>query len=245
MSPHAPGLGVQLAYEERGAGPAVLLVHGIGSTRDDWAPLAADLEPEARVISYDRRGYGESEAPEPYQRTTVAEQAEDAATLLEGLGAAPAVVCGSDLGALVCLDLIRRHRDLVRAAVLIDPALYQVSAEATEGLSAERLALEDALRDGGPERAVTAWLTAHGAPPERIDRVRGSASAFFADFSGLASWAVSRGELRALGAPVALLSSPSAAPYSRQTALAVGRLTGLEVGDAGGAAGAVRAFLAL
>ncbi|MDX6698452.1 MAG: hypothetical protein QOE65_1849, partial [Solirubrobacteraceae bacterium] len=119
-SVHVPG--AELAVAESGSGPPVLLVHGIGDRGEGWSDVAGGL-PAARVITYDRRGYGGSSAPEPYERTTVAEQAEDAAALLAALGAVPAVVCGRDLGALVALDLATRHRDAVRAIVVVDPPL--------------------------------------------------------------------------------------------------------------------------
>src|SRR3954447_2853131 len=104
------GLGVELAVVVRGSGPAVVLVHGMADDASGWAAVAEPLASQARVIAYDRRGYGESEAPEPYVQTTVAEQTEDAACLIAALDAAPAVVCGRDLGALVGLDLAKRHR---------------------------------------------------------------------------------------------------------------------------------------
>ncbi|HVE69114.1 MAG TPA: alpha/beta fold hydrolase, partial [Solirubrobacteraceae bacterium] len=163
---HVPG--AELAVVERGAGEPVLLVHGMADRAAGWAPVVAALTGDgrapagsgrARVIAYDRRGYGASTAPEPYERTTVAEQSEDAAALLAALGARPAAVCGRDLGALVALDLARRHRDRVAGLVVVDPPLYAFSAAATEVLGAERLALEEALRDGGPAAAVRAWLT--------------------------------------------------------------------------------------
>ena len=104
------GAGVELAYQERGSGPAVILVHGIGdSAAGDGRRSRTLLEPDARVVTYDRRGYGGSGAPEPYEATTVQEQTEDAAALITAVGGAPATVCGCDFGALVCLDLARRH----------------------------------------------------------------------------------------------------------------------------------------
>lgn len=207
MSPTVEGAGVALAYAERGEGPAVLLIHGIASDADGLAPLAEALAPQARVIAYDRRGYGASGAPEPYAATTVAEQAQDAAALLAALGAAPAVVAGDGFGALIALDLVKRHRDLVRAAVLADPPLFAFVPEATAALSAQRALLEQALRAGGPELAVQAWLG------ERVDaaalaRARSAHRAFFADVAGLASWPVTRGELRALDVPAVVLTRP-------------------------------------
>jgi pimeloyl-ACP methyl ester carboxylesterase len=224
MSPIVEGLGVGLAYEERGEGPAVLLVHGLASGREEWAPVAAAVGARARVIAYDRRGYGGSTAPEPYERTTVEEQAEDAAALLRGLDAAPAVVCGRDLGAVVALDLAKRYRELVTAVVLVDPALYQLAPEATEALGHEREVLEAALRGGGPVAAVEAWLAARGAPAERVRRAREHPAAFFADFAGLASWPILRRELRALDVPAAVLVSADAPAHARAAARALAEL---------------------
>src|SRR4051794_31959975 len=80
MASTAEGAGVELAYDIEGSGPPVLLVHDIASDR-----LGVPVVPGARAIRYDRRGYGESGAPEPYVGTTVMEQAEDAAALLRAL----------------------------------------------------------------------------------------------------------------------------------------------------------------
>ncbi|HZX41608.1 MAG TPA: alpha/beta fold hydrolase, partial [Myxococcaceae bacterium] len=41
-----------------GKGPAVVLLHGFGDTGDMWAPLAADLVRDHRVVVPDLRGMG-------------------------------------------------------------------------------------------------------------------------------------------------------------------------------------------
>jgi pimeloyl-ACP methyl ester carboxylesterase len=242
------GAGVALAYAEHGSGPAVLLVHGMADRAVGWEEAEAALGPEVRAIAYDRRGYGDSGAPEPYERTTVEEQAEDAAALLRAVDAAPAVVCGRDLGALVCLDLCKRHPALVRAAVVLDAPVLQFSALAAETMAAERAALEQALRDGGPQRGVDAWLDARGEPPEsrRRERARADHAAFFADYGGLASWPVTRGELRALAMPLAVLTSPHAPGPVREAADAVAGLAASATREeADDPVPAIRAVLAL
>ena len=191
--------GATLHYVERGDGAATVLVHGMASTHAAWESVEA-----GRTIAYDRRGYGESSAPEPYSRTTVNEQAEDLAALVETLDAAPALLVGDDFGALVVLDVLLRHRALARAAVLVDAPLHQFSHEATEALSAERLALEQALRDGGPEHAVAQWL-GDGTDPARVERARRDARAFFADYGGLATLPITRGDLRGLDLPIGVV----------------------------------------
>lgn len=202
------GAGVELAYAARGEGPPVLVIHGIASDAAAWEPFAHALADRARVLVYDRRGYGASGRPEVYTGTTVEEQAQDAAAALVALTTSPAVVVGDGFGALVALDVVKRHRALVRAAVLSDPPLFAFVPEATERLAAERVTLEEALRDGGPEEAVAAWLRDRGAPADTIARARRAHNAFFADYAGLTSWAVTRGELRALDAPAVVLTGP-------------------------------------
>jgi pimeloyl-ACP methyl ester carboxylesterase len=212
MAPSVEGAGVALNVVERGSGPAVLLVHGIASDAQALAPVAEALSAQARVIAYDRRGYGDSGAPEPYHGTTVEEQAEDAAALLRALDAGPALVCGDGFGALVALDLAKRHRPLVAGIVLSNPPLFMFVPEATEQLSAQEGELEEAVRTGGPEAGVEAWLGGR-VPPDALARAKAAHRAFFADYAGLASWPAGRRELRALDVPAVVLTGPWSPPH--------------------------------
>ena len=100
--------GVALAVEESGSGEAIVFVHGTATDRRVWRETLDALPPgERRTIVYDRRAYGDSGAPEPYGGTTVGEQADDLAELIESLGAAPALLVGHELGGLAALDLAR------------------------------------------------------------------------------------------------------------------------------------------
>ena len=130
--PAATVNGVGLHYDERGAGEAILCVHGGGSTALLWDDAAARLARLGRVIAYDRRGCTRSERPEPYERTTVDEQAADAAALLEALGAAPAVVIGRSYGGAVALELALSRPGDVRALVLLEADAFGVSPAALE-----------------------------------------------------------------------------------------------------------------
>lgn len=205
------GAGVELAYEERGEGPAVLVVHGMAGPSPILRQVPPALGSAARMISYDRRGYGASQAPEPYERTTVQEQAEDAAALLAALGAGPAVLCGADFGALVCLDLALRHPRLVSGSVLLGPPLLWLVPQGSEELAAEREVLEAALRDGGRAEAVAAWL-GPAADPARLEQAAGCAAAFFADWAGLSTWPATRRELRGIETSLVVLDGEREAP---------------------------------
>jgi pimeloyl-ACP methyl ester carboxylesterase len=77
--PDAHVNGIRLYYEEYGEGAPILCIHGGGSSALMWAEAFEELARLGRVIAYDRRGCTRSERPEPYERTSVAEQADDAA----------------------------------------------------------------------------------------------------------------------------------------------------------------------
>lgn len=140
--PEAQVRGVRLFYEERGSGAPILCIHGGGSSAVLWEDAAERLAGCGRVIIYDRRGCGRSERPAGYDRTTVAEQADDAADLVDALGASPAVVIARSYGGAVALDLALRHGDHVRALALLEPdalGLSPAGLEWTRGLRARLL----------------------------------------------------------------------------------------------------------
>jgi pimeloyl-ACP methyl ester carboxylesterase len=122
--------GRQLHVQEQGVGDPILLIHGTATSTEIWAGSVAALADLGRVISYDRRGNGLSERPVPFESVSVASQADDAAALLEALDAVPAIVIGRGYGGAVTVDLALRFPDLVRALVLLEPALYALSIEA-------------------------------------------------------------------------------------------------------------------
>jgi pimeloyl-ACP methyl ester carboxylesterase len=238
MTEFVEGAGVALAAEAQGSGASVLLVHDLAADGRVWEPLALALDDGVRTLVYDRRGYGASGAPEPYERTTVQEQAEDARAVLASFDATDPLAVGDGFGALVVLDLLVRLPGLLRGAVLVEPPACQFSDAATAVLSQQRALLEAALRDGGPAAAVEAWR------PGADDAVRAAHRAFFADFGGLASWPVTRRELRAITVPVALVTHSATPPHLVEAADALAALIpGARRTTDGDALAALRALL--
>ena len=223
--------GVELAVEERGSGPAVVLVHGTATARTVWRETVTALGDGVRAIAYDRRAYGDSGAPEPYGGTTVGEQADDLAELLESLGAAPAVVCGHELGALACLDLMLRDPRLVHGAVLIEPSMLWLSPAGTDAVSMLREVVEKAALDRGPGGAVEAYIEAvdgHAAlallGEDRLQAARSTPRAFAADLGAPATWPAGRRELARISARTIVLTGERSAPVRREAARALARM---------------------
>jgi 3-oxoadipate enol-lactonase len=107
---------VRLHWEDTGGGgPPVLLIMGLGMNATGWWRTIPALS-EFRVLSFDNRGVGRSErVPGPY---TVAEMADDAASVLDEAGLKAAHVYGISLGGMIAQELALRHPERVGALVL-------------------------------------------------------------------------------------------------------------------------------
>jgi pimeloyl-ACP methyl ester carboxylesterase len=108
---------VDLWVEEQGAGPAVLCISGLGYSNWCWRETVAALKDRYRVISFDNRGAGRSDAPDG--EYSIAQFADDAAGVLVNLNAAPAHVIGHSMGGYIAVTLAVQHPSLVRSLVLI------------------------------------------------------------------------------------------------------------------------------
>ena len=96
--------GTELYYERRGAGPPLLLIHGLGANTEHWSePFLAALERDFELVVYDHRGCGRS-APLQGALTT-ASLAVDALALLDELGIERAHVFGISMGGMVAQEL--------------------------------------------------------------------------------------------------------------------------------------------
>jgi pimeloyl-ACP methyl ester carboxylesterase len=223
--------GVPLAVDDRGTGDAIVLVHGAAAARTVWDEVVAALGDDVRTVVYDRRAYGDSGAPEPYTGTTVGEQADDLEAVVSQLGAVPAVFLGHALGAMVVLDVMLRFPKQVKAAVLIDPPVLWLSPRGPEAVGDMRDAIERGARDGGSRVAVEAYLEHVGGPDaldlygaKRAEAARGHALAFAADLAAGPSWSASRRELRAVRAPVSLVTGRRSPPVWQEATRALADL---------------------
>ena len=106
----------RIAWERRGAGEPLLLIHGLGYARWGWEPVLPGLAERFDVILFDNRGIGESDSPAgPY---TVAELAADAAHVLDEAGIERAHVVGTSLGGMVAQELALARPERVGGLVL-------------------------------------------------------------------------------------------------------------------------------
>jgi len=220
--------GVEIAWSERGEGPPALLIHETAATGEVWEPVAEALSERSRAITYDRRGWGASSAPDEYRRTTVEEQSEDAAALIQAVVDSPAVACGAGIGAVLALDLLLRRADLVSAAVLIEPPLLQLLPAATEALSDDRHRIEIAAGAGDDviELYLSGALPALGPGIDRIpdpmaEAARKRPASVLAELGIVAGWRMPLSRLASAPGPSAMVTSESTPPLLREASAAL------------------------
>jgi pimeloyl-ACP methyl ester carboxylesterase len=106
-----------LHHVRRGAGPPLLLIHGLGAGWRSWTPVLEDLAREREVIAVDLPGFGES--PPLPGKVTVAGLADAVEACMSELGLDGASTAGQSMGGRIVLELARRG--VGGGAVALDP----------------------------------------------------------------------------------------------------------------------------
>jgi pimeloyl-ACP methyl ester carboxylesterase len=109
-----------LAFTRCGAGPALVLLHGLGSSKQAWAPVIPALAEHFDVLAIDLPGFGESPALPIGEQSLPATLAAGVAELLRSLGIAEAHIAGNSLGGWVALELAAMYP--VASLTLLSPA---------------------------------------------------------------------------------------------------------------------------
>jgi pimeloyl-ACP methyl ester carboxylesterase len=108
---------VELWVDQRGEGPDVLLIAGLGDPAEAWQPQLDGLAHHYRLTAFDNRGAARTPlSDEPLSATTMA---DDAAALLRALDIPSAHVAGFSMGSAIAQELALRHPQLVHSLVLV------------------------------------------------------------------------------------------------------------------------------
>jgi pimeloyl-ACP methyl ester carboxylesterase len=112
--------GVNIYYEERGRGPAVLLSHGYSASARMWKGQMEALSDRYHLIAWDMRGHDRSDSPDDPALYSHEATVTDMAAILEACGAQRAVIGGLSLGGFMSLAFNRVHPERVAALMLFD-----------------------------------------------------------------------------------------------------------------------------
>jgi pimeloyl-ACP methyl ester carboxylesterase len=169
------------------------------------------------VVTYDRRGYSRSPRPANWTITSLSEQSDDAAAVLRRLDLAPAVTVGHSSGASIVCDLVARHADSLRHAVMYEPPLLAVIPEGEKVLGGMRALIDQAMTDGGPRRAMEVFMRCNAGDtafehwqatvdPALRERIMANASVFFeTELPPFARFTPNCPAMRAAGVPLTVV----------------------------------------
>lgn len=123
--------GIELAYERRGKGTSLMLIHGYPLDHSIWNEVAAQLENDFDLILPDLRGFGESTTIEsPY---SISDIANDLAALLDSLGVEQTALAGHSMGGYVALAFAKAFPQRVSGLALVSSQAAADTPERKEG----------------------------------------------------------------------------------------------------------------
>ena len=187
--------GLRVAFERRGAGPALVLLHGWPVDSREWRRQLDGLSDEFTVVAWDAPGAGRSS--DPPETFGLADWADCLAGFIAALGLGRPHVAGLSWGGGLALELYRRHRAIPRTLIL-------VSAGTGWGFLPPEVVekrLKTYLRNSelAPHQWVPAWvrtLLTEGASADMVDELTSILSQFHPAAMRVAMRAFAEADLR-------------------------------------------------
>lgn len=134
--------GIDVGYDDVGAGLPVLFAHAFPLNRTMWAPQVSALVERCRCVAMDFRGFGDSAPQGPH---TMAQYADDLAALLDHLRIEQVVFVGCSMGGYAAFAFWQRHAARIRGLVLADT---RAGADTSEGRTRRESLIELARSEG-------------------------------------------------------------------------------------------------
>lgn len=202
--------GTSVAFEQMGSGPPVILVDAAAGFRGfgPMCELARLLAPDFRVITYDRRGRGESADTEPY---AVDREIEDISALIEAADVPEVFLHGYSSGAVLAMLAAARGLPVARLTALEPP--IELDRDPTQPDPLE-LDLADLVSAGRRGDAVEHFHRSIGVPAEYLVEMRDAP--YWPALEGLAhtlaydatiARSMSRAILASIASPILIINS--------------------------------------
>ncbi len=159
--------GTKIAYDKKGEGPALILVLGALNSRKSGAKLAKLLAPRFTVISYDRRGRGDSTDTAPYSPQC---EVEDIAALIDSVGG-PVYLYGHSSGAALALEAVLKLPKIIGKLAVYE-ASYAIHEDAQKAADEYYQTLKKLLAAGRKDDAVALFVRSVGVSDKQIQAMK-------------------------------------------------------------------------
>ena len=206
--------GVHLYFERHGErGEPLVLVHGYTGDVSDWRYQVPEFAPDYRLLVFDLRGHGRSEAPTDRGSYTVEQMADDAEALVAEVGFERYHLLGHSMGGAIAQEIALRRTERLLSLTLEDTS-YRFGLSRNEQVrqwseARHRLAEEEGMRAVADMPAVVApppHKTAERQAEERQRLAGMSVDAFIGAWvHALERWHGSESRLASLAVPTLVI----------------------------------------
>ena len=162
MQIKANGIGINYRIDGKEGAPWLVFSNSLATDLTMWDQQAADFGSSFRVLRYDQRGHGKTEAPPG--RYSFDMLIADALALMDALKIEKANICGLSMGGATALGLAQRHPDRMEGVIVCDSGCASTPQSAQQW--EERIAV---AQKGGMEPLVESTAT-RWFPPDVIAR---------------------------------------------------------------------------
>ncbi len=164
--------GVQLYYEETGAGDPILFVHEYAGDYRSWEPQVRYFAKRYRCITYNARGFPPSDVPGDVAAYSQDIATDDIAGVLRGLDIAAAHIVGLSMGAFAGLHFGLRYPDMARSLVLAGGG-YGALGDNHAQLQQEAQAAADKIEREGMAAMAESYAVGPSRMPHKLKDPRG------------------------------------------------------------------------
>ncbi len=146
--------GIEICYDDLGTGTLpVIFIHGFPFNKSSWQPQLQGLQQQFRVIAYDVRGFGQSQAGD--EKLTVTLMANDLIKLMESLEIEKSVICGLSMGGYIALNAVTRFPDRFAAVILADTQCINDTPEAAK----KRYDTAESIQKDGSQKFAEGFMS--------------------------------------------------------------------------------------
>jgi pimeloyl-ACP methyl ester carboxylesterase len=131
--------GVELAVERAGSGPGLLLLHGHGGAKEDFADHVPKLAETHTVVTFDHRGHGASDKPDDRVAYSFERLVDDTLEVADAVDLTSFSLLGHSMGGMVAREVVIREPARVDALIMMDtcarrpddfrPDLFDIAAD--------------------------------------------------------------------------------------------------------------------